>query len=146
LNSYYSEHSENDDSISEDVIKGVNHENDDSISEDVIKDVNHGHDDSIGEDVIKDVNHGHDDSISEDVIKGVNHGHDDSIGEDVIKGVNHGHGKRKYKCVPNFDWIILNSKPIRFVVSSCQFKGEYSQYNKIPVLGEIIAGQPVRHG
>jgi hypothetical protein len=27
-------------------------------------------------------------------------------------------------CVPHFDWRILNSKPIRFVISSCQFKGE----------------------
>ena len=36
---------------------------DDSISEDVIKGVNHGHDDSISEDVIKGLNHGHDDSI-----------------------------------------------------------------------------------
>jgi hypothetical protein len=35
--------------------------NDDSLSEDVIKGVNHGHDYSISEDVIKDVNHEHDD-------------------------------------------------------------------------------------
>jgi hypothetical protein len=48
----------------------------DSISEDVIKGVNHGHDDSISENVIKGVNHGHDDSIREDVIKDVNHWHD----------------------------------------------------------------------